>query len=61
MYFMVIPIIPDKKQPSMVNAMINPVLLFSLVLNTHDTKTPSDRPASEPASESKIISGKLFP
>ena len=43
-YFIVIPIIPDKKHPRRVIDKIIPVFVFSLALNTLATNTPMDNP-----------------
>ena len=47
-YFIVIPIIPDKKQPSIVIAIKIPVFVFSPAFTNVATTIPSDKPASDP-------------
>ena len=61
MYFIVIPIIPDKKHPSIVTPINIPVFAFSFILNNVAIATPIDKPASEPTQASNIILGKLVP
>ena len=60
-YFIVIPIIPDKKQPNIVTASKIPVLVFSFVLKVVPIAIPILNPAKLPVIASKTISGKLFP
>ena len=61
MYFIVIPIIPDKKQPNIVIDKIIPVLTFSFDLIIVATKTPNDNPARLPTIAKIIINPKLLP
>ena len=60
-YFIVIPIIPEKKLPSIVMAIRIPVLEFSLTLKTEPINIPKLSPAKEPTRLSIIIKGKLVP
>ena len=60
-YFIVIPIIPDKKHPSMVTAIKIPIFVFSFVLISVATATPNVSPANDPMHANNIISGKLLP
>ncbi len=60
-YFIVIPIIPEKKHPSMVMVKRIPVLVFSLVFKMLARKIPRESPARQPVKVSKTMSGKLFP
>ena len=60
-YFIVIPIIPDKKQHTIVTDIKIPVLLFSFVLSKVASATPRDSPARDPASARRIVSGSLEP
>ena len=60
-YFIVIPIIPDKNDPSIITDIKIPILLPSLTLNFDATNTPSVSPDNDPTNERAITSGKLFP
>ena len=60
-YFIVIPIIPDKKQPAIVNAINIPVLVFSFDLTKVATATPKVKPAREPTKDSNITGNNLAP
>ena len=61
MYFIVIPIIPDRKQNSIVMAIIIPILAFSFVLNRVDVATPKDNPESAPHRDVIITYKRFFP
>ena len=54
MYFIVIPIIPERKQPSIVTDIIIPVFVISLVLRTDAIAIPNVSPAKEPM-QARII------
>ena len=58
-YFIVIPIIPAKKLPAIVIAIVIPVFAFSLALHKQETPIPRDNPAKEPANDKKIILSNL--
>ena len=60
-YFIVIPIIPDRKHPNIVTDIMIPVFVVSLVFIITPIITPNDKPAKEPHSANKTISDKLFP
>ena len=60
-YFMVIPIMPEKKQPNMVIDKIIPIFVFSPTLKTEAVKVPNDNPANEPISVKIIIENRLSP
>ena len=60
-YFIVIPIIPDRKLQNIVIAIKIPVLAPSPTFKVVETATPSDKLAKAPTSESNITNGKLLP
>ena len=52
---MVIPIIPEKKEPVIVIANKIPTFVFSFDFTLQATNDPRDTPANEPTTDNRII------
>lgn len=60
-YFIVIPIMPARKQPNIAMARMRPILVVAVALTVAARKTPRARPDRLPMRASRMMSGRLAP